>query len=96
MAMDQTPAPAVFALDRTSPVPVYRQLYSRARAAIASGQLLPGERLPSARNLAAEVGTARGTVDAAYAMLCGEGWVVDRGPAGPIVAPQLAEKPDAL
>ena len=93
--MNQAPAAAIFALDRASPVPVYRQLYSRARAAIASGQLRPGGRLPSARSLAAELGTARGTVDAAYAMLAGEGWIVARGPAGTIVAPQLAEKPGA-
>ncbi len=69
---------------------VYRQIYDRARAAIADGRLLPGARLPSARNLAAQLGAARGTVDAAYAMLAGEGWIVRRGPAGTVVAPQLA------
>ena len=83
-------APAVaFALDRQSPVPVYRQLYERTRAAIASGQLPPDGRLPSARSLAAQLGAARGTVDAAYTMLAGEGWIVRRGPAGTVVAPQL-------
>src|SRR5262245_22307776 len=72
-------SPAIsFALDRQSPVPVYRQLYDRARVAIASGQLPPGERLPSSRSLAAQLGAARGTVDAAYAMLAGEGWIVAR------------------
>ena len=81
-----------FALDRRSRVPVYRQLYNRTRAAIASGQLRSGERLPSARSLAAQLGAARGTVDAAYAMLAAEGWIVARGPAGTIVAPDLAEK----
>jgi GntR family transcriptional regulator / MocR family aminotransferase len=89
---NQTRLPALFALDRTSPLPVYRQLYDRTRAAIASGQLPPGERLPSTRSLAAQLGTARGTVDAAYAMLAGEGWIVARGAAGTVVAPQLAEK----
>ena len=96
MAMNQAPSAAIFALDRHSPLPVYRQLYGRALAAIASGQLPPGGRLPSARSLAAQLGTARGTVDAAYAMLAGEGWIVARGPAGTIVAPQLSEKPGAL
>ena len=65
MAMNQAPSAAIFALDRHSPLPVYRQLYGRALAAIASGQLPPGGRLPSARSLAAQLGTARGTVDAA-------------------------------
>jgi GntR family transcriptional regulator/MocR family aminotransferase len=80
------------ALHRCSPVPVYRQLYHRTRAAIASGQLQSGERLPSTRSLAAQLGAARGTVDAAYAMLAAEGWIVARGPAGTIVAPDLAGK----
>jgi GntR family transcriptional regulator/MocR family aminotransferase len=81
-----------FALDRGSRVPVYRQLYNRTRGAIASGQLRSGERLPSVRSLAAQLGAARGTVDAAYAMLAAEGWIVARGPAGTTVAPDLAEK----
>src|SRR5215469_2602053 len=96
MATNQTPSAAIFALDYHSPMPISRQLYGRARVAIGSGQLPPGGRLPSARSLAAQLGTARGTVDAAYAMLAGEGWIVARGPAGTIVAPQLSEKPGAL
>ena len=90
--MPQTSPAMAFALDRQSRVPVYRQLYERTRAAIASGQLPPGGRLPSARSLAAQLGAARGTVDAAYGLLAGEGWIVGRGPAGTIVSPQLAER----
>src|SRR5262250_161884 len=81
-----------FAMRPHSPVPVYRQLYNQTRAAIASGQLRSGERLPSTRSLAAQIGAARGTVDAAYAMLAAEGWIVARGPAGTVVAPDLVEK----
>lgn len=69
--------------------PLYRQIYDRFRKAISTGQLQPGDRLPSLRDLAAELATARGTVDTAYAMLAGEGYVVSRGPAGTIVAPEL-------
>jgi len=69
--------------------PLYRQIYDRFRRAISSGQLKPGDRLPSVRDLAEEFATARGTVDAAYAMLAGEGYVVSRGPAGTIVSPEL-------
>src|SRR6516164_8301820 len=92
MAKERMLSGVAFALDRRSRVPVYRQLYNRTRAAIASGQLRSGERLPSARSLAAQLGAARGTVDAAYAMLAAEGWIVARGPAGTIVAPDLAGK----
>ena len=70
-------------------VPLYRQIYEHFRAAIRNGQLRPGDRLPSARRFAEEFVTARGTVDAAYAMLAGEGYIVSRGPAGTIVSPEL-------
>ncbi|MDY0882809.1 PLP-dependent aminotransferase family protein [Dongia soli] len=78
-------------LDRHSQVPVYRQIYDRFRDAIARGQLGPGERLPSARSLASQLGTARGTVDVAYNMLAGEGYIIGRGAAGTIVAPCIAQ-----
>ena len=78
-------------LDRHSQTPVYRQIYDRFRDAIARGQLAPGERLPSARSLASQLGTARGTVDVAYNMLAGEGYIIGRGAAGTIVAPAIAQ-----
>jgi GntR family transcriptional regulator/MocR family aminotransferase len=77
-------------LARGNDVPLYRQVYDHFRAAIAVGQLKPGDRLPSARRLAEEFATARGTIDAAYAMLAGEGYIVSRGPAGTIVSPELS------
>jgi GntR family transcriptional regulator/MocR family aminotransferase len=40
--------------------------------------------LPSARGLAAQLGAARGTVEAAYAILAGEGWIIARAAAGTI------------
>src|SRR5215472_9757162 len=76
-------------LVRDDSIPLYRQIYEHFRAAITQGQLRPGGRLPSARRLAQEFATARGTVDVAYAMLAGEGYVVGRGPAGTVVSPEL-------
>jgi GntR family transcriptional regulator / MocR family aminotransferase len=76
-------------LMRDDSKPLYRQIYEHFRAAIAHGQLRPGGRLPSVRRLAQEFATARGTVDAAYALLAGEGYIVARGPAGTIVSPEL-------
>src|SRR6202030_369890 len=67
----------------------------RTRGAIVAEQLHPGERLPSARGLAAQLGAARGTGGAAYAMLAGEGWIIARGAAGTIVTPQLAQAASA-
>src|SRR5215471_7342088 len=76
-------------LVRDDSIPLYRQIYAHFRTAITHGQLRPGDRLPSVRRLAQEFATARGTVDVAYALLAGEGYVVTRGPAGTIVSPEL-------
>lgn len=70
-------------------LPLQEQIYRRVRAAIADGRLPPGERLPSTRALAGELGVARGTVDAAYARLAGEGYLLPRGSAGTVVSPAL-------
>src|SRR6185312_16867123 len=75
-----------FRFDRASPTPLHRQLYDRIRAAIAEGRLRPGERVPSARSLAAELGVARGTIDLAYARLSGDGILLGRGQRGTIVS----------
>ena len=69
--------------------PLYRQICEHMRAAIRAGQLRPGDRVPSTRELAAQFGTARGTVDAAYAILAGEGYLIGRGAAGTIVSTEL-------
>lgn len=42
---------------------------------ITSGLLAPGDRLPSSRRLAAELGVSRGSVVAAYEQLVGEGYL---------------------
>ncbi len=81
-------------LDPTAAEPFYRQIYERFRGAIASGLLKPGDRIPSARALMQELGLARGTIEAAYALLSAEGYIQARGQAGTVVSPEL--KPRAL
>ncbi|WP_047290263.1 PLP-dependent aminotransferase family protein [Pseudomonas protegens] len=78
-----------FELDRSQTAPIYRQLYQRFRESIADGRLRPGDRVPAVRALAAELNLARGTVEAAYQLLIGEGYLTARGAAGTIVTPQL-------
>jgi GntR family transcriptional regulator/MocR family aminotransferase len=70
--------------------PMHRQVYEHFRAAITAGQLRPGDRLPSARALAQRLTVARGTIDAAYAMLSGEGYVISRASLGTVVSPELS------
>jgi GntR family transcriptional regulator/MocR family aminotransferase len=78
---------------RDQAAPIYLQLYQRLREAIADGRVQPGERVPSVRALASELNLARGTVEAAYQLLIGEGYLLPRGPAGTVVSPQLPQTP---
>lgn len=78
-----------FIPDRSQTSPIYRQLYQRFRESIADGRLRPGDRVPAVRALAAELNLARGTVEAAYQLLIGEGYLIARGAAGTVVTPHL-------
>lgn len=77
-------------VDRADATPLHRQIYTRVRLGIEQGLLRPGDRLASARSLAADLGVARGTVELAYQQLAGEGYVLARGQGGTVVSPQLA------
>ncbi|TWT15606.1 PLP-dependent aminotransferase family protein [Reyranella sp. CPCC 100927] len=78
-------------LDRRSRVPLHLQIYERLRAAVLTGALRRGARLPATRALAAELGLSRATVLAAYEQLLAEGYLESRVGAGTRVARQLPE-----
>ena len=67
-----------------------RTVEAALRTAIRDGQLAPGVRLPSSRDLAAQLGVARGTVTAAYGQLTAEGYLTARRGSGTSVATTLA------
>ncbi|WP_044562234.1 PLP-dependent aminotransferase family protein [Azospirillum sp. B4] len=73
-------------LDRAAAVPLAAQIHGALRQAILAGQLAAGARLPSWRDLAAQLGVARGTVRVAYERLMDEQLVVGLGAAGTRVA----------
>jgi GntR family transcriptional regulator/MocR family aminotransferase len=77
--------PEIF-LDQYAPVPLHRQLYERLRAAILTGQLEEGARLPSTRALASELGISRTTTMLAYECLLLEGFLESRVGDGTRVA----------
>ncbi|MEY2427016.1 MAG: GntR family transcriptional regulator / MocR family aminotransferase [Actinomycetota bacterium] len=56
------------------------------RRSILSGQLAPGTRVPSSRELASELGCARATIVAAYEQLAAEGYLLAAGGSGTTVA----------
>jgi GntR family transcriptional regulator / MocR family aminotransferase len=86
-------------LDLLLPLPSGRgrraALEEALREAIADGRLRPGERLPSTRALARDLGAARGTVAEAYAQLVAEGWLRARQGSGTVVAEAAAAGPAA-
>ncbi len=71
-------------------------LEAALRDAVQAGRLGPGIRLPSSRQLAADLGIARNTVADAYGQLVAEGWLEARTGSGtwvaerPVSAPQPA------
>jgi GntR family transcriptional regulator len=77
-------------VDLASPTPPYDQIRAQIAAAIDSGQLDEGTRLPSMRALAADLGVATGTVARAYRELEGAGLVASRRRLGTVVtAPSM-------
>ena len=73
-------------LDRSAPAPLGVQLADAVRDRVTDGRLRPGERLPSSRALAVELGVARSVVEQAWAQLVAEGWLEGRHGSGTFVA----------
>lgn len=84
-----------FALNPHSGVPIYRQIQDQVRYGIASGQLQPGEQLPTMRALAVELSVNPNTVIKAYTELEREGVVTTEQGTGTFVAPRKTPIPDA-
>lgn len=76
----------ILAIDQSSAVPIYLQIRAQVVAAIAREELQPGDRLPSVRTLASDLGVNLHTVNKAYAILRDEGYLVMRGRSGASVA----------
>ena len=69
----------ILKLDFESEIPIYIQLRNQIVVAIAHGELSQGEKLPTIRNLAEDLGINNMTVNKAYAMLKQEGFIsIDR------------------
>jgi len=78
-------------LDRAGPEPLHRQVYDQLRAAILTGRLAAGDRLPSSRALAQSLGVSRSTTVLAFDQLLAEGYLVTRTGAGTYVPTELPE-----
>lgn len=69
----------IIRLDMASEVPIYVQLRNAVVVGIGRGELLPGEGLPTVRQMAEDLGVNSMTVNKAYAILKNEGFIeIDR------------------
>src|SRR5688500_12932608 len=88
----------IITLDRRRAAPLYAQVYAGYRDAILDGRLRPGQRLPSTRSLARDLGISRIPVVTAFQQLGSEGYIDGRVGAGTFVARGFAanrERPPA-
>lgn len=81
----------VLALDRAASTSLQDQIVTFFREAVLRGALKPGVRLPSSRQLAAELGVARITAVEAFDRLASEGYVVTRRGVGLFVADTVTD-----
>jgi len=100
LALDH-PYQLLLPVDPHAAAPLHQQIFDGLRTRILAGALAPGARLPSSRQLAADLGVARTTVLQALDALVAEGYVVTRAASSTCVAPDLpvdrlgAETPDS-
>ncbi|MDO4807027.1 MAG: GntR family transcriptional regulator [Coriobacteriales bacterium] len=76
----------MLSIDLMTDEPIYQQIRQQIVQAVADGELVAGDPLPSVRSLAADLGINMHTVNKAYALLRDEGYVVMRRRSGAIVA----------
>lgn len=74
-------------LDFEAEIPIYEQLKNEILVGIAKKQLLPGDRLPSVRSLASDIGVNMHTVNKAYQQLKQEGYLLIHRQKGVVVNP---------
>jgi len=85
-----------FRITLTGGVPPAEQIHDQIRGLVATDQLPAGERLPSVRQLAADLGVAPGTVAKAYRLLESEGLLQTRIGAGTRVHPHASTTPPSV
>lgn len=73
-------------IDAASGEPPFEQIKRQFRLAVASGELAPGDKLPTVRRLAGDLDLAPNTVARAYRELEQEGLISTRGRAGTFVS----------
>lgn len=79
-------------LDAASGIPPYEQIRSQIAQHVESGELQPGDRLPTVRRLAEDLGVATNTVARAYRELEHAGVIETRGRGGSFITGDQVER----
>ena len=79
-------------VDRNAPTTLFQQLDRALRKLILNGSVGAGQRLPSTRQLAGDIGVSRITVKNVYEQLAAEGYVYSRSGSGTFVADDLTSE----
>jgi GntR family transcriptional regulator/MocR family aminotransferase len=72
--------------------PMYRRLYDWFRSAILTGELRPGQKIPSSRYLASELKVSRITILGAFQQLSAEGYIESSAGSGTYVAKSIPDQ----
>lgn len=89
--MTTHPVSTLLTIDVEGPTPPFEQVRRQLTLLVETGQLVAGERLPSVRQLAEDLGLATGTVARSYRELEAAGLVTTRRGAGT----RVAERPES-
>jgi GntR family transcriptional regulator len=76
-------------IESSSGIPITRQIVDQIRAQCAAGEVRPGERLPSVRELARELAVNQNTILRVYERLTAEGLLERRHGAGTYVSQEM-------
>ncbi len=80
-------------IDLSSATPAYRQIVDGLRLLLVSGELKPGDTLPTVRSLGLDLGVHFSTVAEAYRTLSEEGWLELRRHHGAFVTERRSPAP---
>jgi DNA-binding transcriptional regulator YhcF (GntR family) len=75
----------ILSVDPTRALPVYEQIREQVTRMVAAGTLSAGTKLPTIRQLAADLGLAKGTIARAYELLEADAVILSSGRRGTMV-----------
>jgi GntR family transcriptional regulator len=93
--LDRSPSDIPISIDSNSGIPLWLQLRNRLTYLITSGHFRCGDRLPTVRNLAVELGINFNTVSKVYRDIERDGYIVSRQGAGTFVSDEYRHREGA-